>query len=269
MTSVAQTQLAEDAQSTADAQATADAVAATAAAEATASAESANATATQVMAMTATKMGADARNTETAATRQAGTEQAIEAATAQAQPMADLLASLQADGYLVETAGEYTLMPDHSMEQAKLNYLDGFPLFIEPSNFVVRVDIAYSSASTTADWWNSSCGFLFRMDPEPGNFYQAVLSLDGRVEFKRWKNGSATTLTNKFFGSVDTPDGAFEMVLVVEDTWTTILIDGVEVVRYSDQAYTEGQLWYTLTSGTNKDYGTRCSFTNTEIWTLD
>ena len=262
-TAQAQTQLAADAQATSDAQATIDS------ANATGTAEVINGTATALMAQTETKATSQTRNTQTAATKQAGTQQAIASQTAQAQPMLDLLVSLQSEGYLVETAGQYFRLADHSQEQAKLNYLDVSPTFLAPSNFVIRVDIGYESASTTADWWNSSCGFLFRVNAADNDFYQAVLSLDGNVEFRRWNNGQGNTLQTKFFAKMATPNGSFELVLVVEDTWTTILIDGVMVVRWEDRSYSEGLLFYTLTSGTNKDFGTRCSFTNTDLWELE
>ncbi|MCB9135522.1 MAG: hypothetical protein H6636_08850 [Anaerolineales bacterium] len=268
LTASAQTQLAADAQATVDAQATYADQTATAEADAAATASSLNATATLVMQRTQTSGTAQAKNTETAATRQASTQQAITEATEQAQPMVDLLEQLKADGYLNNTTGEYLRLPDHEQEQAKINYLDYFPTFLTPKNFVIRVDIAYQSASDTANWFNSSCGFLFRLDASAGNFYQAVMSLDGNVEFKRWKSSRSTVLQNGYYGTMDTPNGIFEMILVVEDSLFTVLINGEKVVHLQDTVLKEGDLVYTLTSGTNKDFGTRCSFTNLDLWTL-
>lgn len=269
MTAEAQTQLAADTQATLDAQATADIQTATSAAEASATAESVNATATVSMQRTENSATSQAKNTQTAATRQAGTQQAITEATAQAQPMVDLLEKLNADGYLVETSGEYTRLPDFTQEQAKINYLDIFPTFLSPANFVIRADIAYESASTSANWFNSSCGFLFRWDFTSGNFYQTVLSLDGNVEIKRWKNSYLTPLSTAYYGKMDTPKGHFAMVLIAEGPQITVLINGIKVARINDSAYSEGDLAFTLTSGTNKDFGTRCSYSNIDLWVLE
>ena len=271
LTAEAQTQLAADTEATKEAQmaqATADAQTATAAFEASATADSVNATATADMERTQSAATAQAKNTETFATRQAGTQQVIAEATAQAQPMVDLLEQLKVDGYLENTEGEYIRMPDHTQEQAKINYLDIFPTFLFPSNFVIRVNIAYESASTSANWFNSSCGFLFRFDGNKGNFYQAVLSLDGNVEVKRWKNSLPTALQTAYYGRMDTPNGNFEMVLVVEGPQFTVLINQTKVARIRDTTLTDGGLFYTLTSGTNKDFGTRCNYTNIDIWQL-
>lgn len=268
LTAEAQTQLAADAQATLDAQATADLQTATAASEATATASSVNATATLVMQRTETSGTAQAKNTQNAATRVASTEQAITEATEQAQPMADLLEQLKADGYLTSTTGEYMRYPDHEQEQAKINYLDIFPTFLSPESFVIRVDIAYQSASDVANWFNSSCGFLFRSDLDKGDFYQAVLSLDGNVEIKRWRNSNPAPLATTYYGQMDTPNGNFEMVLIVEGPQIAVLINGVKVIQLSDSVLTDGDLFFTLTSGTNKDYGTRCSFSNIDLWEL-
>jgi hypothetical protein len=267
LTAEAQTQLAADAQATLDAQATDDSQAATAAFEASATADSLNATATIVMQRTETSGTAQAKNTQTAATRQAGTQQAITAATEQAQPMADLLTTLQTDGWLTSTDGEFTPMIDFDESWAQINWFQWYPTFLSPTSFVIRADITYESASDVANWFNSGCGFVFRYE-DNDNFYVTFMKLDGNVEVSRWHNGYGTTLQNSYYGKLDLPRGSAEMVLIAEGPSIIILINGQKVVRLSDSVFTSGDLFYTLVSGTNKDFGTRCKMTNVGLWEL-
>ncbi len=264
MTAGAQTQLAMDAQSTADAEATASAVAAT---EAAGTAEALNGTATQQMALTETKATNVARNTETAATREASTQEAIIAATAQAQPMVDLLTQLQGDGLLANMGGEYLRLADFDKSWAQLGWFQWFPTFISADNFVVRTDIAYETASTTSDWWVTGCGFVFRLQ-DNDNYYFVFMNLDGYAQLARFKNDSYTSLQRGYYGKMDIPSGGVEMVLVVEDTWITVLINGKQVIRRSDGAFSGGELNYTLSSGTNKDFGTHCEMTDVDFWEI-
>jgi hypothetical protein len=58
-------------------------------------------------------------------------------------------------------------------------------------------------------------------------------------------------------------------MLVVEDTWITVFVNGDKVHSRQDSALPSGDLSLTLFSGINTGFGTRCRMTNIELWMLD
>jgi hypothetical protein len=264
-TQQAQAQGTEIALSTAQALATLDAQATLdVASTQTAGAQFATATQEAIVGMTAT--AADIRKTEAAGARTATSV----AKTAIADPMFALAEQLQADGLLVNIAGEYESLPDTVESNAKLNYIFYYSpgVVLSPSNFILRANLAWESASDKANWWNSGCGFLFRV-ADFDNFYGVWLQLDGYVEFKRQVSDRWLPTQRSYYGLMDTPKGEAEMVLIVEGEWITVLINGVETGRWWDSGVAHGDLFFTMQSGTNKDYGTRCTTTDIELWILD
>jgi hypothetical protein len=202
-----------------------------------------------------------------AATRTAAIEQAKASATTQAQPMFETVKQLVADGYISHSLGVYYLLPDFDESWAQLNWYQWWYTGYAPDDFVIRADIAWDSASETADWWNSGCGFVFRI-AESGDHYLAYFALDGYVRFQRTVRGNSTRLGSSYYGKVDLPTGQANVMLVVEGSSFTLYVNDEKVHSRQDTALSSGLLAYTLVSGTNKDYGVRCQMTNVELWEI-
>ena len=202
-----------------------------------------------------------------AATQGAAVVQTIAASTAQAQPMFDLVQQLNADGYLSRTNGTYFNLPDFDLSSAQIGEGRMVPTGHSPTSFVIRADASWDSASATADWWYSGCGFVFREDGVE-NYYLAYLGLDGRVHFLRNVNNRLTSLGDANYGRVGTPDGQAQIMLVVEDANITFFVNGDKVHTRQDLSLTSGNLALTLLSGTNTGFGTRCRMVNIGLWEL-
>ena len=249
-----------EAQATLDAQATVDAQAAataTAEAEATATAEA-----------EATQKALDRAATATAkvVAQQTATAEAVVQATAQAQPMVDLVAKLQADGYLTSTEGEYMRLPfTYEEEWAQLAWYSWNPTGLQLTNFVLRADASWDSGSDTPN--PSGCGFVIRVD-DKGNHYMTFLSMTGEVILGEMRNNSFRLIKQPYFGNVGMPRGSAEITLVVENEWVTMLVNGEKAMRDGTLAVRNGMLALTLISGTNKDFGTACTMENIDIWLL-
>ncbi len=248
------------------AQATADA-ARTQEAQAAAATQAAEATATQSFALTATPARATEIAAQRQATRQAATAQAVAEATAQAQPMRDVVQQLYAEGYLSSTEGRYYDLRRFDEKWAQLNWYRWFDTDRSPSDFVVRADTWWSSASDKADWWNSGCGFVFRAK-DNDNHYLAYLGLDGWVYFSAFRRGNYVDLGGKSYGKVDIPTGEAQLMLVVEGDKFTFFVNGERVYSRVDTMFDSGGLAFTLLSGTNKGYGTWCRMNNVQLWEL-
>lgn len=201
------------------------------------------------------------------ATQEAATIQAIAAATVQAQPMVDLVQQLHADGHLSRTEGTYFTLSDFDESWAQIGWYIWDPTGFSPTDFVVRADASWDSASDTANWWSSGCGFVFREDGIE-NHYLAYLGLDGRVYFFRSKNNVYAPLGSSYYGKLDTHNGHAQIMLVVEGVNITFFVNGEKVHTRQDQGLESGNLALTLLSGINTGFGTRCKMVNIELWEL-
>jgi hypothetical protein len=208
-------------------------------------------------------------NVALAATNQAGTAQAeIAAQTQAASSMYEKIVELAAYDYVSSDIGEYIELPDFSEAWAQINWYQWTRTNIFPTDFVIRADISWDSASDSANWFNSGCGFVFR-ETSVDNHYLVFLGLDGNVNFARSYRGDWKLLGSSWYGNVDIPEGSANVMLVVEGDSFTFFVNDERVRTQVDSALPEGDLGLTILSGTNAGYGTRCKMENIELWVID
>lgn len=254
----------------------ADTAVALSAAETKEVSDSLTATAAAIAAMTEavekskleTSEAMNASLTERASTIEAQRTANAAAATAEAQPIVDLVAQLQSDGLMSDSNGRLTKLDDFKESWAQINWFQWFHTGETPENFMVTADVSWESASDKANWFTSGCGFVFRADRAGDNYYMIYLALDGRVRMLRKVNGNLGESGSKFYGKLDIPKGSAVFMLVVEGNKIRAFVNGDLAFEKIDNAHSEGSLAYTLISGTNKDFGTRCEMTNVWLWDL-
>jgi hypothetical protein len=201
-------------------------------------------------------------------TRTASTAAAQLLATLFAAPMADRVAQLRSDGLVTAPGGFYAALPSFDESWAQLNWYQVSPLDVDPTDFVLRADASWESASLTANWFSSGCGLVFRYQ-DIDNHYVAFLDLDGYVNLLRVKSGVYAELGRKYFGPVGTAAGEASISVVAEGERLIVLVNDEKVLEREDFGLTNGWLGYTLFSGTNKGYGTHCQLENVELWVLE
>jgi hypothetical protein len=189
--------------------------------------------------------------------------------TSQAQPMADLIQELYADGYLKSTKGEYLTMDDFSRSWAQINWFQWWTYDIFLNDFVVRSDISWSTAVKGANIATSGCGFVFWVDEEGEQYYVAFLALDGNATLYRKQNDRLTRIGRSYYGKLDYLKGSAELMVIAEDKKIQIFVNGEQVFSRDNQIVFSGEIAYTLLSGINTSYGTHCRFTDTQIWSLE
>lgn len=208
------------------------------------------------------------RNTEIAQSLQK-TFEAIDATkTAQVGGMAKVVQKLKEEGYLTKTSGSYHLLEDFDKSWAQINWYRWSYVDHSPDEFVIRADASWDSASNVANWFNSGCGFVYG-EQDRYNHHLVFWGLDGNVYAERVSDGYFIPLGRGYYGPVDTPRGEARIMLVVENRMLTAFADGRKILRVSDPYYNGGDLAITLLSGTNKDFGTRCTMKNIELWWLE
>jgi hypothetical protein len=209
-------------------------------------------------------------NIELAGTRRAGTAEAeIAAQTQAASSMYDKIAELAAYDYISSDEGIFIDLGEFSEDWAQINWYSYWSTGIYPTNFVIRADTSWDSASDNANWFNSGCGFVFRTQDDNDDHYLAYLGLDGNVYFIRWYQGNWKRLGSSWYGNVDIPAGSASVMLVVEGDSFTFFVNDERVRTQVDSAIKDGDLALTLLSGTNAGYGTRCTMENIELWVMD
>ena len=188
------------------------------------------------------------------------------AATARFDAFYTTLEDFKEKGYVTTTEGEAVDLPPFKEEWAQLGWFRLWPSEIEISDFVFSAHFAWSTAHPTPEL--SGCGFGFGLQ-ENGDYY--VVFLDKSRVLFGMKRGSNVYNVGKTRGvgrfDYGNPAEA-DFVLAVKGQSAYVFVDG-EMSEYTlsmDQP-SAGQFGFTLLSGTNKDYGTRCEMTDIIIWT--
>ncbi len=172
---------------------------------------------------------------------------------------------LKAKGVVPQSSGTFHFHEDYETEWAQINWYQ-WDTFVKTTNLVVSADITWKSAINTPNYDSSGCGFVFRSQDTSNNLY-AAMNMDGLIHFGGIRNGSWLNYSNYKYGPIATK-GTAQMVLVVNGDTATVYVDGSRIGEQRSLAILdEGGLAFTVWSGTNKDFGTRCTFRNVYYYT--
>jgi hypothetical protein len=189
-------------------------------------------------------------------------------ATAQYESMVARVKEYHQANYVSTDAGKYRHLEDYSDAWAQIDWYQWLPIKGKaPNNFIVRSDIQWQSASKIAN--ESGCGFVFRLQ-ENEDHYMIHVSIDGYVYAAIVHSGNFENMGRAKYGKTSI-DGKAVLTLIVEGPTFSILIDDKLVKRYEGlkNDMLSGDLAYTIVSGTNKGYGTSCTFTHVDLWTIE
>jgi hypothetical protein len=169
-------------------------------------------------------------------------------------------------GYISSTDGSYSMLSDYSDSWAQIDYFQWFPTGRQPKDFILRTDMSWSTASDRAEP-DSGCGFVFH-ETDQKDYYVVNLGLDGYV-YSAIVRTYYESMGRGYYGKIDVP-GEANFTLIVQGNRFDVLINDQFVKTYTGSQSTaaSGGLGFTIMSGTNKGFGTRCEFKNVELWTL-
>lgn len=209
----------------------------------------------------------DTQATERALNRAARTATAQAKADVQNSGMSAVVEELKQLGVIKNSDGAFHSVDDFSENWAQIGWYQYWYTGLAPTNFVIRAHTEWESASRTADWFSSGCGFVFHeIDVE--NHYLVYLALDGNVYLKAYIGGEFVELGKEYAQKVDNMQDDAEVILVVNGSEITYFVNGDQVLQRDNTQLTGGNLGLTVVSGTNKDFGTRCKMTGIEVWDL-
>lgn len=134
-------------------------------------------------------------------------------------------------------------------------------------NFVVKATITWETASETPEWNYTGCGFIFRKKGH--DFMQASIYADGYTRMTGRKGMTPLSYRKNQF-ALFSQTGTHDVVLSVSGSRMTMMVDGEIIMERLNVALTEpGDFGFYTGSGTNYDYGTRCTYSNIELYSWD
>lgn len=216
---------------------------------------------------TATRESIAQALTATAQAFTATAEAAYAQHTEQAQPIHSEVVRLFEQGLISTTEGKFINIADFEQSQAQIDWYFYSPTGYRPSDFVIRSDVEWDLASESANP-TSGCGFMFRESGDD-SFYVVRLSVDGYAQFWRLLNDRFADLGRAYVGQIGFPSGQAQIMLVVDGFRFTFFVDGKQIRTVGDESLESGELHFTVHSGINTGFGTKCSFSNIELWEID
>jgi len=178
-----------------------------------------------------------------------------------------LLEGLSEKGILHSSQGAYIPLEDFSDSLAKIFFIESYPTGYAPADFVFTGKVDWESDGNTPQLETSSCGIKFR-EKDKNHFYIATLNLDGTVDFNVFNGGRWVNVGYAFFDKRSFHKTA-SFTLIAEEDWVTILVDGEQMIRKQLQTIREGDLSYTISSGINTGFGTRCKISSPQLFILN
>lgn len=195
-------------------------------------------------------------------------------ATKEVQEAQQRIAGYVEAGYFQSAKGTLYTLDNLQKELAKQHYLDiasaGYPDKVK--DFAVWADIKEESASTVNYPEFSGCGFVVRIQ-DNGDDYYALLTKDSVVmAYCLVRHGGTCGRVGKTRGTgnvdLESPfEARFEFIINGMHAYALINSNFVaEYTLFADKVTEPGYFGYGMISGTNRDYGTRCTIENAKLW---
>ncbi len=193
--------------------------------------------------------------------------------TQDAKPMAELIESLYSNGYITIQQGTFTRLSDFSEQWAKLDwYQYWYQGDKKYANFVLSFTAKMQSASDKANWHHAGCGVVFRHVDNDNHMF-LIIAQNGIMSLrKRIKDNVSIVRDSKKYSS-QIPVEKVYVNMVVDGMNVVLLADGTPILETRDShlgsTLSQGRLAFSVMSGTNKGYGTRCTMSDIWLWELE
>lgn len=170
----------------------------------------------------------------------------------------DLLSELHEDRVVSDISGDYTYYGDYEDEWAQIDYYQ-WVTFEQSNRFVLSANISWQSASQTPNYFAAGCGVIFNEGDGNSNHLLASIRMDGLVYFTGYRNHNYLSYGTYRYGPASTK-GSYDFVLVVDNGKASVYLDGRRIVQKAELPVMGDGVGLCTLSGTNKDYGTRCTY---------
>lgn len=203
--------------------------------------------------------------TETAANQPTMTPTTGPQTTQQAQAMAAIIKDLSEKGMVPSTEGEYRRLDDLTVTWNEAGRYQVTRADVSAANFVLATDLKYETVAGNTNLPTSGCGLAFSFD-DIDNHHSVDYMLDGLVGIFQKTRGEWKTLASRTSGTIPVPSGEARIMLAVYDGRINLFVDGERVSNAYDGSAKEGELGYIIYTGSAKDFGMRCEFSDVDLW---
>jgi len=176
------------------------------------------------------------------------------------------------EGLISSTDGTYSTLDDFSETFAQRGWLTYWYFDFKVKHFVYKAHVSWETAGPTNE--TSGCGIVFAINEkgDNNNYYGVVLD-KSRIFFSTTYGGYYYDMgKTRGTGKVDFDNPAeADFTLLVYDYKGFVYVNDEFIGEYtlSKDRELDGKFGYGIISGTNKDYGTRCTITNSRMWEFD
>jgi hypothetical protein len=228
------------------------------------------ATETQSVIGTATSDQAT-RQANAQATLVEGTRVAIAEATEAVSEIYPIVQRLYKEGYISKTKGSFQQFPYFDESWAQIGWYSIDPIFgSEATDFVLLVDVAWESSHKASEIKLSGCGVAFRATDDYSEYYTFLLTLDGNMSFFAKLKNQNPYLSKEYWGKFDYMEDSTTFIITAEGDKYQIFNEDLELIDMRIGAKLgSGGFAYVLSSGGNIGFGTRCVFSDTDLWRLE
>ena len=177
--------------------------------------------------------------------------------------MARMVKMLNMKERIASTAGTYTVLPDRELSLAMMGYSSKEPLGISGKSLLLQSDIAWASGYVHPDYAGSGCGFFIR-ESDPHSYIEIFAAMDGGGHVNAFRNGTLIPLITLKYGTWSI-EGSGRLGVAADEQKLTILWNDSILGTITDATWIgDGNAGYLIHSGTNGDFGTRCTFSGGE-----
>jgi hypothetical protein len=136
----------------------------------------------------------------------------------------------------------------------------------EADHYVLSSKISWLSASATPNSAVSGCGYIFSSDSNANDYITTTIRMNGYIYFNGLKNGNKLSYGQQYI-MPPSMQGEGLLTLVVNNSSVSIYFNGKQLFTRNDVVISGDKLGFAVLSGTNKDYGTQCTFEDIFLYT--
>lgn len=174
-------------------------------------------------------------------------------------------------GYIPSTQGEYFRLDDYTGAWANLLYYYYDPTGFKVRDFIVRTHVYWQNAALSNPL--AGCGFVFRREnTDVANHYLVFVTPYHTAMLYTNIGGEVNRMGSVGSGYPPGEKSGDEILtLAVSGSKISLFLNDTFKRTFEGSAsrLAEGSLDFAVLSGTNADFGTRCSFTEVELWSVD